>query len=321
MYMISGFRTTAIAILLVMIHFTISLRAGEPSVLISKYLERMSSKQKYACAMYCESTNIDSKSTKNDSYFEFWFLHSYDPETKNRRHDHHRQTAINEEKSLSPGIYATFFNRNGKEFRQWLNSNTVNSNTVSLVIADKDEVDVNKELLKKIYLQTFFDPFFLPVSGIQCFNPRATIDLVNEFPPTLRRYKWIEDEEQSSVIVQRFQTAHPDLEDKIAFDEIVEQMPVLVTRSFVKGGKLYETIATKWSKKNDQWYPVATEIKCNHGSIDKTWKVEYFWMLEDFPKNIFAEGEMRPLRGSELKEEIVKWSERHFSNKSDSNSK
>jgi hypothetical protein len=76
--------------LFAVVNFTASLQADEPPSLINKHLERASNQQKYACAMFCESTQIDGKSAKKDSYAEFWYLHSYDPETRARRHDRKR---------------------------------------------------------------------------------------------------------------------------------------------------------------------------------------------------------------------------------------
>ena len=302
--------------LFAVVNFTASLQADEPPSLINKHLERASNQQKYACAIFCESTHIDGKSAKKDSYAEFWYLHSYDPETRARRHDHHRQSAINDVYSASPGIYATLIYENKKAFRQWLNRNTQKR----VDIENREDDDVNEEIAKRIYHQTFFDPLTLTFRGSESFNPDSSIALVSDYNIALKKYRCKDEEERGHMTIQGFQPVHPDIYDVIAFDERMDRMPVLLTRTYGKGGKFYESVATSWHKAGDQWYPIVSEFKQILGSSENSRKLKYYWMLDDFPKGIFPEGNEAPLHGSELKEAIVKWSEEKFTKKSEGRS-
>lgn len=316
--MIPKYQRSTFFLFLTLFHLVVSSQAEEQSILISRYLERTAGQKKYACAMFCESTQINQKSSQGDSYAEFWYLHTYDPETNSRRHDHHMQSGISDVKSLSPGIYATLIHQDKKSIRQSLSRNTQRP---VVDIENKEEDDIDKELSGKVFRQTFFDPLFLPFRGASCFNPDSGIILVADYQRSLKKYRWKEEEERGPLIIQSFQPVHQDLYDVIAFDDRVDGMPVLLTRTFGKGGKFYESIATTWHKANDQWYPIVSESKQNIGPNERSRKLKYYWMFEDFPKGIFPEGNAAPLHGSELKEAIVNWSDKYFKKESERSSK
>ena len=285
--------------------------AGEPPLLISNYLERTSNTKKYACAIFCESTRLDSKSSKKDYYEEIWYLHAFDPESKSHRHDEHRQSFISDSSSSGPGVYRTLFLLNGKQLEQRLNR----KNSKKVGLEDSDEETISKALEETFFSQSYFDPFTLTIRGTGGMASRKSVLMLEDFRQVLMRYKLMDEEERDNAIIQGFQPPHPDLYDTIVFDERIDRMPVALQRTFGKNGKFYESVATKWNSMNDKWFPVDTELNETLGTRDLSRKLKYYWMLDDFPKGIFPEGNEAPLHGSELKEAIVKWSEEKFTKK------
>jgi hypothetical protein len=271
--------------------------SAEPSLLASKYLERTNLREKYACAIFCESTSNNRDDPNRSSYVETWFLHSYDPEQDSHRQDEINQLMLNGRGDIvSTALRVTlFYHRKNRKVVQW---NGTSQRKLALI--DKEE----EEQFKSLRDQAYFEPLGVPILGHSCLNRRSGPQLNSSVRTLFSTYQKIEEEELPYGVAQVFSTRFPELKVKVLFDERVGDMPVL--KQLVLNGKHYESIATKWTQIKNRWYPASVEVERDYANIADTRKLKYYWMFDDFPPDLFPVGDAKKTNAVELRELIVK---------------
>jgi hypothetical protein len=274
--------------------------AEQPSLLAAKYLKQASIREKYACVIFCESTEDHRNSLDRSSYIETWYIHAFDLERKVHRHDEFIQTMLSGAGvSTSPSHRLTTVYFEGAKALQW--------NGTSITKHDL-KPDEGEEQFKTLFSQSYFEPLTPTVIGHRAFERHKGPRLSSHMGDLFSIYRWVEEEEFNHGVAQVFSTRNPELFDKLYFDDRYGDMLVLLRRTIGKNGKHFEQITTKWAEINGRWYPSVVEIK-KDSTAKTSRKLWYYWMFEGFPSNLFPDGpdgKTDVIHSRELKELIVK---------------
>jgi hypothetical protein len=258
------------------------------------YAECTQFKEPYVCAMFVENT-LDLLDLSKSSFVEFWNIHSYSPAEKLHRHDEIFQSQISLEGSLSKGGATTLFLHSDGVVKQ-----IVGRKTMSKTMAEEAD---NKNAFASFTIQSYFEPMCVPVIGRICFEQQRGPGRLGIIERVFLKYKLVDEEETPTGTFKTFHV-RPDIPvfDKILFEGGVGNMPVSVHRTSGQNGRISEIIRTKWEKYNEKWLPTATEIEVPLAGLNASWRVKYYWLLDDIPKEVFEIGK---LHASKLKEHVI----------------
>ncbi len=244
------------------------------------YLKNAVFTKPYVCAMFVEIT-ADAPKLSNSGFVELWFVHSFSPQLKTHRQDYIPQSRTSFDEQ--------YFSR-GEELRLFLQKDRYVKQVSGGSLMQADVMDTSvKDPFAAISSMAYFDPMSVPVAGWTSLETRRGIR-TGVLEMMLRRYVVIDEVEKDYQVIKTLRHGGSTLYDRIAFDSRCGDMPVSIQRSDGKNGKTCESITTTWRQIQEKWLPMVTEIKLLSTETKTTWKVEYYWMLEDVPDDVFEIG-------------------------------
>jgi hypothetical protein len=260
---------------------------------IENYLQYVKSLPRYSCAMAGELTFDDSK--PNDSAFcEAWNIHSYDPTSKIHRHDDMPQSKTDASGYSEQHGTATLFVKNDVEYTQ-----NVASTQRKAALGGMDANDQIGRLMP----QSYFEPFSAPFIGSALRN--YSLRLSHHLEKSIDKHKFVEEWERDPFIVQRFSLSKTEpFFHQVAFDATAGFMPAESRRTEEardSAAKVIQETTTKWKKVGDYWLPFTTESVSPMRTTRITWKIRYYWMLEDVPETVFAMDRAKSLDADKLR--------------------
>ncbi len=249
---------------------------GEASI----YLKNAEFSKPYVCAMFVEITT-DVVDLSRSSFVERWFVHSYSPQMKTHRHDYIPQSKTSfDEQTWARGEELRLFLLNDREVKQVSGG--------SIMQADMKDTSI-KDPFTAITPMAYFEPMIIPFGGWSCLDFRRGIR-TGVLEMMLRRYVVTDEIEKDYQVTKILRHGGSTFYDRIVFESRCGEMPVSVRRSDGKNGRPSECIVTTWGNIQEKWLPLVTEIKLSSIDDVTTWKVEYHWMLEDVPDDVFEVG-------------------------------
>ena len=244
------------------------------------YLQNAVFTKPYVCAMFVEIT-VDAPELSKSGFVERWFVHSFSPQLKTHRQDWIPQsrTTFNEQ----------YYSR-GEEMRLFLQNDRHVKQVSGRSVMQADMMDTSvKDPFVAITQMAYFEPMSVPVVGWSSLETRKGIR-TGVLEMMLGRYVVIEEDEKDYQVIKTVRHGGSPFYDRIVFDPRLGDMPVNIKRKDGNNGKIYESIATSWEQTYEKWLPMVTEIKLQAGDTKTTWKVEYHWMLDDVPDDVFEIG-------------------------------
>ena len=256
----------------------------------------------YACAMYFELFDENTKNLDASELETGWLLRLIDSKNGRLRQDELTQT-IQGDQSLSHVPIA--FISSSEEAVQIIGN--FHRSSVRMPLSDK-------EPLKGFVEQCSCDPFMCAFSGRVSFEKKPINNMLNRLETgPLNRCNLQTSVDENESIINEYQISEKyQIYDRIVFGHKFGNMPLHIDRGRMIDGKLqvFEKIDTKWTSFGKVWYPRRTLIEQTSGDAKKpemkrTGEVTYYWMFDGLTKRMWEYTDQGPvIFGTELRDLI-----------------
>jgi len=295
---------TITATFFITMHSTNLISAQEAAIKSDEmivFLENRDSIANYGCAVFVES-DTDANKIDLASFQQDWHLHCFHGPSRKRRID----TISLSDLKLSSGAVKELPNDLITFFSETETVQYYGNRRQTIDIAKATDVD-KASMLKQVY----FDPVTVSCVGQSAMKPRDVYsDPGDIYRRIVDRYKMTNVELNGMVTKVEYRVSDKfPIFDVIFFDRRQGEMPVVVNRERRDSGNRestkIENSSTNWISKNDRWYPHEATLKLDYGNGTKSWKLKYYWWVENVSDLIFDTAEKKTIYSNDLKEMIV----------------